>query len=168
MGLEPIFCLCGLRKGAMSLPSTSRLASLIAPAVSQLGFEFVACEFVSQGSRMLLRIYIDSPNGITVRDCEIVSRQLGAVLDVEDPFLGRYYLEVSSPGSDRLLVTPEHYQRYIGHLIKVKIKQSRNGRRNYSGLLQSVADGNITIIVDGDTIILPISEIEKANLVPNI
>lgn len=152
----------------MSLPSTSRLTQIIAPAVKLLGYEFVACELVQQGRRSVLRIYIDSEEGVTIRDCEIVSRQLSAILDVEDPFSGRYDLEVSSPGADRLLVTEEHYRRYVGRHIKVKLRQSRNGRRNYSGLLQSISEGNITMVVDGDTFVLPISEIEKANLVPDI
>ncbi len=148
------------------IPSTSRISEIIHPAITALGYEFVACEFVPMGNKMLLRIYIDSAEGVTVRDCEIVSRQIGAALDVENLMMGRYYLEVSSPGFDRLLVTEEHYQKYIGHCIKIKLRQSRNGRRNYSGLLQAVSEKVITIIVDGDAYVLPISDIEKANLVP--
>lgn len=150
----------------MSLPSTSNLAKIIEPAVELLGYEYVACEVVPQGRRVLLRIYIDSPQGITIKDCEIVSRQVGAVLDVESPILGGYYLEVSSPGSDRLLVTEEHYQKYIGHRVKVKLRLARDGRSNYSGLLETIQDGQITLIVDGETYVLAISDIEKAKLVP--
>ncbi len=150
----------------MSLPSTSNLTKIIEPAVELLGYEFVACEVVPQGRRVLLRIYIDAPEGVTIRDCEIVSRQVGAVLDVESPILGGYYLEVSSPGSDRLLVTQEHYKRYIGHHVKVKLRLARNGRSNYSGLLQTVEEGRITLIVDGEAYVLAISDIEKAKLVP--
>lgn len=164
MGLVPIFCLWS----TMSLPSTSRLNEIIRPAIELLGYEFVATEMVPQGQRMLLRIYIDSEEGVTIKDCELVSRQVSAVLDVEDPILGKYFLEVSSPGSDRLLVTEEHFRRFIGHRIKIKSRQARDGRRNYTGLLQSVNEGNITVVVDGDTYDLPISDIEKANLVPDI
>jgi ribosome maturation factor RimP len=152
----------------MPLPPTSRLMSIIEPAVKLLGYEFVACELMPQDKRVLLRVYIDSEEGITMRDCEIVSRQIGAVLDVEDPIMGKYYLEVSSPGSDRLLVTLEHFQRFVGHSIKVKLRSSRNGRRNYTGLLQSVLEGNLTMVVEGDTYVLSISDIDKANLVPDI
>lgn len=152
----------------MSLPSTSRLASIVESAVKLLGYEFIACEIVPQGKRMLLRIYIDSEEGVTIRDCEIVSRQIGAVLEVEYPIMINYSLEVSSPGENRLLVTREHYQRFIGHHIKIKLRDSRDGRRNYTGLLQSISEGNLTIVVDGDTYILSISDIEKANLVPDI
>jgi ribosome maturation factor RimP len=150
----------------MSLPSITRLNDIIGPTIELLGYEFVACEFIPIGRRMLLRIYIDSGEGVTIRDCEIVSRQVSAVLDVEDPINGKYNLEVSSPGEDRLLVTEKHYQRFIGRRVKVKLRQSRNGRRNYSGLLQSVFEGNIALVVDSDTYVLSISDIEKANLVP--
>jgi ribosome maturation factor RimP len=152
----------------MSLPSTSHLASIIGPAVKSLGYEFIACELIPQGKRVTLRIYIDSEEGITIRDCEIVGRQMGAVLDVECPIIMHYSLEISSPGESRLLVTAEHYQRFIGHYIKIKLRDSRNGRRNYTGLLHSISEGNLRIIVDGDTYILPISDIERANLVPDV
>lgn len=150
----------------MSLPSTSSLMTIIEPTVKLLGYELVACEIVPQGRRVLLRIYIDSPQGVTLKDCELASKQISAVLDVEDPIMGGYFLEVSSPGSDRLLVTLEHYQRFIDHRVKVKLRTARNGRSNFSGQLQSVADGNITLIVDGDTYVLPFSDIEKGKLVP--
>lgn len=149
-------------------PSVSRLNEIIESAVTLLGYEFVACEFIPQGGRTLLRIYIDAPEGVTIRDCELVSRQIGSVLDVEDAVAGKYVLEVSSPGSDRLLVTQAHFERFIGHHIKVKLRNARNGRRNYSGLLQGITGGEITMIVDGDTYILALSDIEKANLVPEI
>ncbi|MBA2654247.1 MAG: ribosome maturation factor RimP [Gammaproteobacteria bacterium] len=150
----------------MSLPPTTRLGDIIAPVIELLGFEYVACELVPLGVRMVLRIYIDSEEGVTIRDCEIVSRQVSAALDVEDSVKSKYFLEVSSPGSDRLLVTEAHFQRFIGHRIKVKLRHSRNGRRNYSGLLQAVLDGNITMVVDGDAYVLAVSDIEKANLAP--
>lgn len=151
----------------MSLPSTSSLMKIIEPAVKLLGYELVACEIVPQGRRVLLRVYIDAPEGVTIRDCELASRQIGAVLDVEDPILGGYFLEVSSPGSDRFLITEQHFKRFLGHRIRVKSRSARNGRSNYSGQLQSVEDGNITMVVDGDTYVIAISDIEKAKLVPD-
>jgi ribosome maturation factor RimP len=140
--------------------------SVVGPAVKLLGFELVACELIVESGRTVLRVYIDSEEGITVRDCEVVSRQVSAILDVEDPILSHYDLEVSSPGADRLLVTQEHFLRFIGHRVKVKSRQARNGRSNFSGLLESVSDGNITVIVEGDTYVLPIEDIDKAKLVP--
>lgn len=151
----------------MPLPSSTSLMKVIEPTVKMLGYELVACEVVPQGRRVLLRIYIDSPDGVTIRDCEIASRQIGAVLDVENPSAAGYVLEVSSPGSDRPLVTEAHFKRFTGHRIKVKLRSARNGRSNYTGELQSVYDGNITVIVDGDTYIFAISDVEKAKLVPD-
>lgn len=143
------------------------MASLIAPAIKLLGYELVACELIPQGRRVLLRVYIDSVEGVTIRDCEIVSRQISAVLDVEDPISGGYYLEVSSPGADRLLVTEEHYQHFIGQRIRVKLSKARNGRSHYTGTLQAVQNGNITLIVEGEGHTMSISEIEKSKLVPD-
>jgi ribosome maturation factor RimP len=148
---------------------TLRLNGIIAPVIEQLGYEFVTSELLPQGGYTLLRIYIDSPKGVTVEDCEVVSRQVSAVLDVENPISGQYNLEVSSPGFYRPLVTSAHFARFVGHHIKVKLRQSRDEheRRNYSGLLQAVSEGNIIIIVDGDPCVLPLSDIEKANLIPD-
>lgn len=151
----------------MSLPEKSRLASVVSSTVELLGYEFVACEMMPQGKRILLRVYIDSEKGITVRDCEIVSKQLGSALDVEDLIRSEYYLEVSSPGEDRLLVTLEHYQRFVGHRIKVKLRKALEDRRNYTGLLKLVSEESLTIVVDGDTYTLPLSDIEKAKIVPD-
>jgi ribosome maturation factor RimP len=142
-----------------------RIDEVIGLTVESLGYEFVACEFVPMGGKMLLRIYIDSKEGVTIKDCGVVSRQVGAVLNVENLLIDKYYLEVSSPGADRLLVTEAHYQRFIGHRVKISLRQPRNGRRNYSGQLQAVEAGDIIMVVDGDTYVLPIVEIEKANLV---
>ncbi len=97
-----------------------RLAQLI----GAMGYELVGCEHVPQGRQMLFRIYIDSAKGVTVDDCSQVSRQVSAMLDVEDPFQGRYVLEVSSPGIDRPLFEIEHYQKYVGKRVKVRLYRS--------------------------------------------
>lgn len=141
---------------------------MIAPAVETLGFELVACEIHPQGKRVILRVFIDSEQGIKIEDCEKVSRQISAMLDVEDPLLGKYDLEVSSPGADRPLVLNEHFQRFVGHRVKIKLRQPQNDRRNYTGVLQAVTKDSISVVVDGDTFVLPFLEIEKANLVPEI
>ena len=102
------------------MKASAQLDELIRPAVVALGYELWACEYIPQGKYSLLRIYIDSEQGITLDDCEKVSGQISAILDVEDPIHGQYTLEVSSPGLDRPLYTAEHYQRYIGQMIKLK------------------------------------------------
>lgn len=150
------------------MPSSSQLSRIVAPAVEMLGFEFITCEIHPQGKRVILRILIDSPQGIKIEDCEKVSRQISAVLDVEDPMLGKFDLEVSSPGADRPLVSKEHFQRFVGHRVRIKLRQSQNERRNYTGILDSVQDESIQVIVDGDAFVLSLSEIEKANLVPDV
>lgn len=141
------------------------LQEVIAQAITLLGYEFVGSEVI-QGKGRLLRIYVDSPKGIAIADCERVSRQVSAVLDVEDPFHGHYELEVSSPGLDRPLYTLEHYQRFIGQQVKVRIHTPQNGRRNFQGTLQAVNADAITVVGDGETWQLPVADIDKANLVP--
>lgn len=150
------------------MPSTSQLSRIITPAVEMLGFEFIACEIHPQGKRVILRVLIDSQQGIKIEDCEKVSRQISAVLDVEDPIIGKYDLEVSSPGADRPLVSEQHFKRFVGRRVKIKLREPQNERRNYTGLLESVEDERIHVVVDGDTFVLPFSEIEKANLVPDV
>ncbi len=113
-----------------------------------------------------MRVFIDSPQGVTVEDCTAVSRQISAILDVENPIHGQYDLEVSSPGLDRPLVTPAHYQRFLGKRARIKLRQPLDGRRNFAGELLAIEDDTVTIMVDGETFALVLSNIEKANLVP--
>jgi ribosome maturation factor RimP len=93
----------------LGVSGSQSLRNIIEPAVESLGYELVHVERTNQGSNQVLRVYIDAPGGILVDDCALVSRQLGLVLDVEDPISGNYLLEVSSPGIDRPLVTHEHF-----------------------------------------------------------
>ncbi len=147
--------------------NTAQLATLIAPAVIALGFEFVGCELLPSGGRITLRVYIVKAEGVTIDDCSKASRQIGAVLDVEDPLMSRYDLEVSSPGADRLLVTPEHYQRFIGKRVRIKLHTPLdNNRRNFTGQLLELTADAVNIEVDGEIFTLNLSHIEKANLVP--
>lgn len=144
-----------------------KLQELLAPVVTALGYELWGIERLSQGRRtLLLRVYIDNPKGITLDDCEQVSYQLSGVLDVEDPIAGRYTLEVSSPGLDRPLFTLEHFKRFIGHQVKVKVVPPLQARQNFVGILQKVEDLNVIILVDGLEYHLPYPQIAKARLVP--
>ena len=148
------------------LTKQSELQSLIDPVVSGLDYELVGVEYVPQGRHSVLRIYIDTPDGVTLDDCEKVSRQVSALLDVEDPIHGEYVLEVSSPGLDRPLFTEAHFLRFLGEKSTIRMKHPMNGRRKFSGILKAVENGNVAIIVDGETFEIPLDEIEKANLVP--
>jgi ribosome maturation factor RimP len=159
-------CAHFLFEAANMQKNTAQLGMIIEPAINALGFEFVGCELVPNGGRLTLRVYIDKSEGVTIDDCSRASHQISAVLDVEDALVSRYDLEVSSPGYDRLLVTPEHYQRFIGKRVRIKLHTSLNERRNFTGQLLSSTADTIDIEVDGEVFTLNLSHIEKANLVP--
>ena len=143
-----------------------RLQELLQPAVQVLGYELVGVQFVSQGHRSVLRVYIDSDEGITVEDCERVSYQVSGVLDVEDPIHSRYVLEVSSPGLDRPLFTPEHFERFVGHLATVKMDVPVEGRRRFRGELNGFRDGMVLVREQDVVHSLPYEMISSARLVP--
>lgn len=142
-----------------------RLTALLAPAVTGLGYELVGIEYLPAGKQSVLRIYIDSDDGILVEDCERVSRQVSAVLDVEDPIRGAYTLEVSSPGIDRPLFTPEHYARFIGQPVRVQLIRALDGRRKFKGEVEAVDEEGLTLVVDGERVRLGFDLIEKGRLV---
>ena len=141
-----------------------KIADLIDPAVSALGYELLGVEFLSQGKHSLLRIYIDSEDGIGIEDCENASRQISAVLDVEDPVSSQYSLEVSSPGLDRPLFTAEQFARFAGQHVAMKLHAPAEGRRKLSGKIIAVDGQTITIGVDGENVDVDINDIQKANL----
>jgi ribosome maturation factor RimP len=146
-----------------------RLRRLLDPSVAGLGYELLGVELQGQGARSLLRVYIDRPEGITLDDCERVSRQVSAVLDVEDPIRGAYTLEVSSPGFDRPLFTPAHFERFAGERVKVKLDVPVEGRRSVTGTLRGVVDGCVVVLedgVDGVERRLPLDAIGRAHLAP--
>jgi ribosome maturation factor RimP len=148
--------------------SAAAIRELLDPPVRALGYELVDVECRSGGESGLLRLYIDSPAGITLDDCEKVNRQVGAFLDVEDPMPGHYVLEVSSPGEDRILRTREHFQRFTGHTVRVQLRKGVMGRRRFRGELLGLDDaaGEITVRVDGEEHHLPLDDIERARLAP--
>ncbi|HVT62106.1 MAG TPA: ribosome maturation factor RimP [Legionellaceae bacterium] len=115
----------------------TKIELLIRPSIESMGYEFWGCEYRSQGRYSLLRIYIDHARGIGIEDCEKVSRQISALLDVEDPISGNYSLEVSSPGIPRPLFHKEQYQRYIGEEIEIKLSTPLNKRRTFTGRIVS-------------------------------
>jgi len=138
---------------------------MLSPTVESLGFEMLGIEFIRAGSNSTLRIYIDHENGILVDDCALISRQVSAVLDVEDPISDNYSLEVSSPGIERPLFTIEHYHRFVGHSIQIKLKMPVNNRFNLQGTLVSAIDNQIIIDVGNEEqLTLFLDNIRKANL----
>ncbi len=144
-----------------------RLQTLLTPVISAMGYELLGIERLPQGRRgFLIRVYIDHSNGINLADCERVSYQISGVLDVENPIVGSFTLEVSSPGFDRPLYTIEHYRRFIGHKAKIRLSRPLETRRNFVGVIQSVEMPHIILqSEDGQSIQLPFDQIDKANLV---
>jgi ribosome maturation factor RimP len=144
-----------------------RVRELIEPSVVALGYELVGVEYLPRGTGGLLRVYIDSPEGVNVDDCERVSRQVSGVLDVEDPISGPYNLEVSSPGLDRPLFKAEDFARFAGQRIKVRLDVPVDGRRNVTGVLQGLSEGCVIVDEDGARRELPEDAIGRAHLIPD-
>jgi ribosome maturation factor RimP len=143
-----------------------QLIALLEPAVEALGYELVDLEANFSGRRGTLRLYIDSPGGIRVEDCEAVSRQVSGVLDVEDPIRGDYNLEVSSPGLDRKLVKPAHFDRFAGHAVSGRLKTMIDGRRRITGTLLGREGDVLLMRVDGVEMRVPLDEVDVIRLVP--
>ena len=130
------------------------------------GIELVEVEVKGGGSNRFVRISIDKPEGVTHADCELVSQQVGAILDVEDVVPGgRYTLEVSSPGVERKLLKPRDFERFQGKKVKIGLREPLDGRRHWEGTLAGFAEGQVALEVQpGQTIRFPLDQVEKANL----
>ena len=143
---------------------------ILAPGAKALGYELVAVE-LGGGDTSVLCCYIDSENGIDVEDCAKASRQFSAILDVEDPISNKYHLEVSSPGLDRPLVTPEHFKSVKGKRVKIKLSIPIEGRKRFTGEVVNVinVDENYSVVlnVDGEEFELKVAEMDRARLVPD-
>lgn len=144
-----------------------RLEALLKPTVVGLGYELWGVEFLSQGRRSVLRVFIDSPQGISVEDCATVSRQLSALLDVEDPIAGEYTLEVSSPGMDRVLFTAEQFVRFVGEEVALRLLRPLDGRRKFRGrILSANSEVLVLMMQEGQEVHLAMDAIDKAQLIP--
>jgi ribosome maturation factor RimP len=146
---------------------TEKITNLIAPTLEDMGYELVGIEYVASGKHSILRVFIDTEHGIGIKDCEKASHQLSAIFDVEDPIVGQYNLEVSSPGIERPLFNISHYQQFLGNDIKLRMVRPINGQRKFKGSIGSVSELNHTIelITELSSITLDIDMIEKANLI---
>lgn len=144
-----------------------QLEEILRPVVEGLGYELWGIEFRSRGHDSMLRVFIDdAENGIAIEDCEKVSRQISGVMDVEDPIQTEYTLEVSSPGMDRPLFRLEHYQEFVGHMVKLRLRMAFEGRRKFQGLIKGVEGDEVVIVVDDHEYLLPFDSIDKASIVP--
>lgn len=142
-----------------------KMNDIVTSAVSALGYELVGCELQAGRSSSILRVYVDSADGVGSDDCAKISRQISAVLDVEDPIAGRYHLEVSSPGLERPLYTEGHYQRFVGRKLTFRLRVPREGQRRFEGVIVAAEGGQVTLQVNDAPWQLNISEIDKANLI---
>ena len=141
----------------------SDLNGLIDKTVTQLGYELVDLEVSSRGK--LLRVFIDKPEGITIDDCVFISNQLGNVLAVEHD-IDYDRLEVSSPGMDRALKKPADFVRFTDAKATVKTRMPIEGRKNFVGILKGIVEADLLIEVEGVIVNIPLTNIDKARLVP--
>ncbi len=149
----------------------AEITALLVPIVASLQLELLGVEFVPSGAHALLRLYIDvlpdAQRQVSIEDCAAVSREISATLDVNDPISSAYTLEVSSPGIDRPLFTPEQFNRHAGETAKITLELPINGRRRMHGRIDRVDSEEIVLIVDGKECPIPHGNIEKARLVPD-
>lgn len=154
----------------------SEIAALLGPTIESLGLELLGIEYLPAPGGATLRLYIDVPAAIeagqagrtvTIDDCEAVSREVSAQLDVADPITGNYTLEVSSPGLDRPLFTPAQFARFAGEQAKVALKLPQDGRRRLQGTILRVEEDAIVFALDGAEFAVAADNIDKARLVPD-
>ena len=150
-------------------PRENQIEDLLTPVVEASGCELWGLEFLSQGKRSKLRIFIERPEGVALEDCERVSREVSDLLDVEDVMPSEYTLEVSSPGMDRILFKAEHYQANLGATVDVRLNFPFEGRKRFIGVLAGLEDGEIFVRPQDEEdaeYVLPLENIQRARLVP--
>ncbi|OZN25214.1 ribosome maturation factor RimP [Actinobacillus seminis] len=142
-----------------------KLQALLQGSVEDLGCELWGVECQRAGRFLTVRLYIDKEGGVTVDDCADVSRQVSAILDVEDPIADKYNLEVSSPGLDRPLFTLSQFVRFVGEDIAVHLRIPVQDRRKWQGKLEKIENDMLTLIVDGQPQVLVFGNVQKANVI---
>lgn len=143
------------------------LESVIAPIVDNLGLTWVGLQYLPQGKHSVLRLFIDKPGGVTIADCEKVTRQVNTVMSVESPISSEYTLEVSSPGMDRLFFSVEQCRAYVGKKVSVQLTvPDVSGKRNFKGELTRAEDEKVSIRVEEQELIFNFDDIHEMRLVP--
>jgi ribosome maturation factor RimP len=138
---------------------------LIEPILDQMAIELVEVEYLSEGGRWILRVYVDRDGGITLDDCVRVSREIEDLIEVKDLFRQPYVLEVSSPGLDRPLKKEKDFVHAVGKNVNICMAAPIEGRRNFKGKLQSFESGVLCVTINEDRFLLPYGGVKKANLV---
>ena len=144
----------------------AQLADMLRPTIEAMGCALWGIELASQSRHATLRVFIDKKDGVDIEDCERVSRQISALMDVEDPIGSAYTLEVSSPGLDRQLFELAHYESYVGSLLKVRLRTNYEGRRNFKGRLAGIEGDEIVLRQEQEEYLFPLEMIDKAQVVP--
>ena len=143
------------------------LEALIAPTARAFGCEIWGIEYSPWGrGRSTLKVFIDSPTGVTIEDCERVSAQVSALLDVEDPIVDSYRLEVSSPGLDRTLFRREQYEASVGCRVMVRLAFPFEGHRRIEGLLAGIEGDEVVVQAEEAEYLLPLEQIQRTRIVP--
>ena len=145
---------------------TDLVAQLAQPLAEAAGCSLWDVEYVKEAGTWYLRIYIDTETGVSIDDCEAVSRPLSDALDEADPIEGSYTLEVSSAGADRVLKKPEHFQRFCGEEVEVRLYRPKDGKKDFVGCLTGWADGDITLELNGMPITFEKKEVAQTRLYP--
>jgi ribosome maturation factor RimP len=143
----------------------NELEAIVTPELDVLGFECVKLEVVGHPKSPILRLYIDKPGGVSIKDCALVSRTVGLLLERMNPFPGRYLLEVSSPGRDRPLTREAHFIQFAGHRARVQVVLKELGKKTYTGTVRSCINGMLDLDTDDGQQLIRISDIIKANLI---
>ena len=143
---------------------TELVAALAAPIAEQNGCTLWDVEYVREAGQWFLRVYIDKPEGISINDCEAVSRPLSDALDEADPIEGSYTLEVSSAGADRALKKPEHFRQFLGEQVDVKLYRAREGRKELTGALKAYENGDVTVELPGGDVTLEKKDVAQVRL----
>ncbi len=147
---------------------TDIVENLAEPVADLCCVEVVDVEFVKEGAGWFLRIYIDAPGGITLDHCERFSKEIDMVLDEKDPIKQSYHLEVSSPGLERPIKKEKDFLRFTGSVIKVKTFAPINKQKNFTGTIKGIEAGVLILEVDGEEVNIPLGQIAKARLVPDL
>jgi ribosome maturation factor RimP len=142
----------------------NRVFDLAEDVAIQEGVEVVDVEISGGSGRYIVRVYIDVEGGVTISDCESFSRNLGALLEIDDPIPTAYYLEVSSPGIEKVMRKPSHFDRYRGERVNIQLEKAFEGRRRVTGVIVDVTDSCVTIEQEGNRFVVEYGNIKKARL----
>jgi len=142
----------------------NEITDIIKPTIVSMGYELWGLSVGQQNNSLKFTLYIDGKNGINIDDCVKVSNQVSHILDINDEFNAEYILEVSSPGFDRVLITQDHFEKYINEKVKIKLKWLVQNRKNIKGLITSVTSEYVVISDDKDSYEIKYDSIDSARL----